>query len=424
MTATNPDVAGNVTLLGAAGAVLPNSLVIAANASQGLNAQNRWLRWFLPAAYAQEASPFLAQTTAAPDGSFKMALIGQVGETLQVTQTVDGEKSPPTDLTIKGTVVDLGVPAQGVVVDESTSTADVTGGREEEGLIFALALSSSEPLPSLPDPLVQISGVPGIGSVAVDPLAGTGLVVSTAQNILAVFSLDPENETVMFNSVFSPLAVDVLPAQRLAAIGVESGLTSVSVHDSLDGSFECSFLIVNSFGAAGHVRTPFVRIGSGPRGDMQIVAVSEYSDGTWLVSRTSLPTCFDAPVPNGMLLLPPGTVPGGMDILASTDTVLVSDTAGNQLLVVDFVSKQITPQPVGVEPQGVKVDEANGRAFVVNSGEDSITLLDLEDFASLKLVGVGLEPTHLAVDGNLKRGLLLSEVDGTVIVVDLDIPLD
>lgn len=427
MTATNPDASGNVTLNGAPGAVLPNALVTAANASQGLTARRELGDWLLPSALAQ-AENFSTVTTAAADGSFQLIIAGQVGETLEVTQTVDGTKSPPTSLTIKGVVINLGVPARGVAIDEGASTAFVTGGNENDGFIYSLNLDSSEPLPSLPDPLITLGGVPGVGPVTVDAETETGLAVSTAQNVLAVFPVAGSKEGIfpLYNSVVSPLAVDALPGGSLAAVGLESPSTSVSIHDSVDGSFECSFLISNTLSTVptAHLRTSFVKFGFSFDFLPQIVAISEYADGSVLVSRFALPSCFSAPVPNGSELLPQGTVPGGLGTLSATDKAIISDTATGKIYLVDFTGEQpMTTLVVGPEPKGVEVDEQNGRAFIVNSGDNSITLLNLETFATLKLVGVGLGPSQLAVDGNLNRGLLISDLDGTVVLVDLDIPL-
>ncbi len=422
MTASNPDTGGNVTLNGAPGSVLPNALVIAANASQGAMASQWKLdKWLMGVALAQTDS-LVSQVTAGPDGSFTLVLQGQVGETLRITQTVDGQKSPPAELTIKGTVIDLGVAGRGVAVDETSSKAYVTGGNGAEGLVFDLDLSRNEPLPSLPDPFFTLAGLPNLGPISGDVEAQTALAISGPENTVAVFSLVPDDASLFTNSVTSPRGIDVNSGFNLAAIGVESALTSVSIHDTFDGSFECSFLIATTQqGSSQHVSTPFVRLGTDDKGVLQIVAVSRFSDGSWLLTRTALPSCFTAPIPNGTLIIPQLTEPAGLGIFNQATQAIISDSAGAQILVGNFSTAEFTAVPVGSVPKGVTVDEANGRAFIVNSGNNSITLLTLADLTTRKLVGVGLGPSELAVDAKLKRGLLISDLDETVVIVDLDI---
>ncbi len=70
--------------------------------------------------------------------------------------------------------------------------------------------------------------------------------------------------------------------------------------------------------------------------------------------------------------------------------------------------------PVGTAPVAIAVDARTGRAFVVNNGDNTVSVLDTRTGALLRTVAVGEGPTGVAVD----------ERDGRVVVTDAAMRVD
>jgi hypothetical protein len=94
-----PDSSGTVAIVGAPGAVLADAIVSGANLTQGGQVK-LWEPFFYGSARAQVAPQVERDVVAASDGSFRMRLFGKPGDTIRIVQTVGGETSPGTDLTV------------------------------------------------------------------------------------------------------------------------------------------------------------------------------------------------------------------------------------------------------------------------------------------------------------------------------------
>ncbi len=419
MTASNPDATGSVTLTGAPGAVLPEAVVTAVNISQE-DMAGRLEKLLYGIALAQ-ADEFNATTIAGPDGSFQLIISGQVGEVLEVKQTFDGQVSPPTDIPIKGTVVDLGAQGKGVAVDETTGTAFISAGRDPDGLVFSLNLKSPVPLPSLPLPVHTFSDFDGIGGMGVDPIQGTGLTVSEEQQALLVFDLESTDGFSNAVSIQMPLSIDVFPAQSVAAVGVESNFFSFAIHDTANGGFLCSHLIAAPVGtSSAHTATPLIKMIEDPDGAPVIIAVSQFGLDDWVATRTRFESCSTPMLQTGGVVLPNSILPGGLGVYNSGNRALVTDSKGSQVFIVDFTTPSLSPVGVGPGPKGVAVDLKKGRALVVNSLDNSMTHIRLADLSTQRLTGVGLGPTEVAIDTLLNTAVVISELDSTAVIVNLN----
>src|SRR5690349_730749 len=58
---------------------------------------------------------------------------------------------------------------------------------------------------------------------------------------------------------------------------------------------------------------------------------------------------------------------------------------------------------VGQSPAALAVDERTGRAFVVNSGDNTVSVLDTRTATLLRTIGVGWAPLTIAVDERAGR---------------------
>ena len=83
-------------------------------------------------------------------------------------------------------------------------------------------------------------------------------------------------------------------------------------------------------------------------------------------------------------------------------------------------SKQAHRVPVGAEPVSIAVNPANGRAYIANAGDGTVTVLDGNSDAVVATVSIGSHPYSIAVDGATGKvyvthtfGDQLSILDGT-----------
>jgi YVTN family beta-propeller protein len=73
---------------------------------------------------------------------------------------------------------------------------------------------------------------------------------------------------------------------------------------------------------------------------------------------------------------------------------------------------------VGKNPRAVDVDEGRNRAFVANSGSDTVSVLDARTGALLRTVAVGTTPTTVAVDATYGHVFVANRGSGTISVLD------
>src|SRR2546421_3319892 len=69
------------------------------------------------------------------------------------------------------------------------------------------------------------------------------------------------------------------------------------------------------------------------------------------------------------------------------------------------VSPVVGTVPVGATPVSLAVDARTGRAFVVNNGDNSVSVIDSDHGKRLRTVGVGPGPTAVVVDEPGRRVL-------------------
>jgi len=86
-------------------------------------------------------------------------------------------------------------------------------------------------------------------------------------------------------------------------------------------------------------------------------------------------------------------------------------------------SPLIATRAVGPDPSSVAVDMRASRVFVVNNGDNTITMLDARDGQVLRTINLTGAPTALAVDerrGHLLIGVTSFRLDGQGTVATLD----
>lgn len=107
----------------------------------------------------------------------------------------------------------------------------------------------------------------------------------------------------------------------------------------------------------------------------------------------------------------------------NVDWALITDFSENKLIIFDLQQQvQRTVVVVGQTPQGVAVNPTTGIAAVVNSGDNTVSLVNLNNPAGPSVVAtipVGLRPNYVAIDSSRNRAVVSNNGAGTVSVIDL-----
>ena len=421
LAVSNPDASGNVTLSGDPGAVNGGATVTATNVTQTATSI-QLQEIFIRKAYAGTLPPvYVATTTAAPDGSFRLTLTAGLGDQIEVVQEVNGEISDPTILTVSGNTVGLSGTVRGLAADGSLAVAYPASGLNGQGQVFALNFLDNTPT-SLPNPDFQFPDFGGITEISVNGTDRRGLAVSPTDNTAFCFDLDNPNTTVPLGLTASPVSVDIQPFDFLAAIGVQSDIESVGLFDTAPCNFICSFLIQHPQGSA-HVATRFVNLRLGIGGaSTYVIALSEFADGSFWLTKVDVtgPACPGS-VPIAQVELPAGINPGGLGVYNSANDALVSDAGGNQVYAVNFGSGSMTAVSAGPNPMGIAVAEAGDFAYVVNRADNafsSVSKINLSNLSVTTQEGAGLMPTHIGLFDEFEQAVVLSSSNDAVTLIN------
>jgi DNA-binding beta-propeller fold protein YncE len=398
-----------VQITGAPGAV--NGGATVDGSSTPLNA-SRWLqKIFLPSAHAGVA--LIDSATAHPDGSFSLMVQAKVGDIIEVTQTVDGQISPPTAILVTGDTVNLGFNGQDLEVDEFTGLV-YTSAADDSGKIFRLDFLGGDPA-SEPEPFCD--GLDnGVTSLALDAPQAMGYVISPSANALHAFGLVGNCDPSTITLPGTPLDITANPVSNGVVVSLEApgGAASIMSVSDMGTSTSCDITIIHP-GQVSHVATTLLATGPSPF----VFAVSEFADGSIWVTRLDVTPPCKSPVTAG-IQLPAGAVPGGIAAVNSNIT-LVSDAALHQVYQLDFTTQSVAAQlSVGEIPQGIAVAPRINRAYVVNLGDNSISIINLNNFSlRFSIPSVGLMPNDIELIPESGSAAVLSTFDDAVVFTDI-----
>lgn len=407
----NPDSNGAVKLTGAPGAVNGGALVTVNDVSQTS------IHWYqkLILAMAYAGQNLQDSLFANPDGSFELDFSAQVGDTLEVFQTVDGETSPPTVLKIEGNVVNLEGGLRDLEVDSSDGSLWISSSNGA-GRIYRLNFGEGLPA-SFPAPHCETNLDDGITRLAITESDRTGFVISPNADVYYTFSLDSACAPNPIPLPATPVDIAPAPVANNVLIALEgSEGDSIVSADGKGLNSNCNVSIVHPSGSVPHAATLLLAATSMelPR----VFAVSRFQDNSHWVSAFNADVCPDAKQAD--IMLPDGVEPSGLAVLDS-DRVLISDASHDQVLLVDFAQRAVeAPMAVGQTPMGIAVSINLNRAFVVNEGSNSLSAIDLDDFSVSTLTGVGLMPVQIGLLPNGMQAGILSTFDGAIHLTDLD----
>ncbi|MGH3719718.1 MAG: beta-propeller fold lactonase family protein [Pseudonocardiaceae bacterium] len=283
----------------------------------------------------------------------------------------------------------LFVPAVAVV-----TAATVTGG-------VSTAVAADNPNQTV----ITVGGDPQ--GVAVDPDGKHAYVASYADNALRV--IDTANQRVVSIHVgANPCEVEVDPDSRHAFVANYSE-NSVSVIDTAHETV---------------IRK--VDVGAGPTGmaifprDHYAFVTNYYGNSVSVINIANLTLIGTVPV---------GTHPDGVAIDPRGEFAYVTNSGSNSVSVIDVHTQKVARTVmVGRSPQKVAIDPDGRHAYVTNSDDNNVSVIDLPtqlgvDFykALLKVnntIPVGIHPRGLAVNRNSHRAYVVNVGDETMSVID------
>jgi YVTN family beta-propeller protein len=257
-----------------------------------------------------------------------------------------------------------------------------------------------------PNPTVIVGGDPQ--GVAVDPDGKHVYVASYADNALRV--IDTTNQRVVgsIHVGANPRGVAVDPDSRHAFVTNYSE-NSVSVIDTASGKVIHNVAV----GASPTAVAIFPR-------DHYAFVTNSYGNTVSVINIANLKVVGVVPV---------GAHPDGVAIDPRGELAYVANSGSNSVSVIDIHTQKVTQTVlVGRSPQKVAIDPDGRHAYVTNYGDNTVSVIDLPTQLGLDIynailktnstIPVGLNPRGLAVAPDSHHAFVVNTEDDTLTVID------
>jgi YVTN family beta-propeller protein len=261
-----------------------------------------------------------------------------------------------------------------------------------------------------PNSTVLVGGDPQ--GVAVDTDGKHAYVASYADNALRVIDTKSQRVVGSIHVGANPLGVAVDPDSRHAFV-TNFSENSVSVIDTASGK-----LIKN------------VAVGDNPASvavfprDHYALVTNFYGGTVSVINRATLKVIAAVPV---------GIHPDGVAIDPRGEFAYVANTGSNTLSVIDIKEQKLVRTIlVGRAPQKVAIDPDGKHIYVTNFGDNSVSVIDaprqldlsyIQSLLKLKVnnvIPVGINPRGLAVDPDSHHAFVVNTGEDTMSVIDTE----
>jgi YVTN family beta-propeller protein len=108
----------------------------------------------------------------------------------------------------------------------------------------------------------------------------------------------------------------------------------------------------------------------------------------------------------------------GIALDESKSEVYVTRSGNSELAIVDEASGKVTFVPTGKIPSAVAFNPATSRLYVVNHGDDTVTVIDAAARKPLATIPVGVQPQAVVVDAKSNRIYVANTHGDTITVID------
>lgn len=108
----------------------------------------------------------------------------------------------------------------------------------------------------------------------------------------------------------------------------------------------------------------------------------------------------------------------GMVFDDASSTLYLAQTATNQIVALNEDTRAVSVIPVGKIPCALAINPVSRRLFVVNYGDETVSILDLQTRAKIATLPVGPHPQGLAIDSKSNRVYVANVQGDSVTVID------
>lgn len=406
ISVSSPDSDGNVRVRGAAGAVEANaSVTVAASAGSSDSLNSR----------ARQASDDSVTVTAGPDGSFSTEIDADIGSNITITQSEDDETSDETEFDVLDGIPSFDEIPVGTSVIRADDVAVVSYTDGTDSFFDLYDLTTLDYVVT-----VTVEGFV-VADINTDEVSGDSYLVD-AENDLVIVADDEANITdAIITDGSSPISVAAFHGEEFGVIGHEDSDVSVAIID-YSGAFlteEFSLLISHPTDPSASHEKSFALSADSNMTGTKVAVLSEFDNGDTifsLVDADPLPSA-DLDVESQVNL---GTNTFS-DVVLYNDAseALVTDESGDAVIHLSGsgFATQVTV-PVGDAPKGIDDAVDEGFAFVANSGDHTLSVIDLDSMTVTATFdtgdGIGLTPVDVAVDDDPLTAIIANQTSLTV----------
>ena len=244
----------------------------------------------------------------------------------------------------------------------TATTKGVAVNAETKSVLLADPSSSSGLLFSLHDESISsVALTLGNVAAAANPFTNVGVLLNPASHQAYMVDLNIPTQITSFTLGSDPIAIALDPATNMALVAddVDRTVTVVDLGATRSRNSEPQILQMSPILAkASATAVPLTITGAGFTGASQI-----------RLNETAIPTTF---VSSRQLTasIPPSFLTQPLRIVVDVQNSASLFSNVKNLLVA-------LPVPVGTSPQGVAVDQDNDRALVANSGDGTVSVIDI-----------------------------------------------
>jgi uncharacterized protein (TIGR03437 family) len=294
------------------------------------------------------------------------------------------------------------------------------------------------------------------GSVTIDPNAPPGLfslfgtgtrdgaILNAITFLLGDFSTRTANSPTYLALLATGLNLSVTPVVTIGGVPVQvvffgaapccDGLDQINIllPDSLAGAGRVPVLLTQNAVASNTVQVVLLP----PQGQTEFpgdqdntTRSRELANVAWVPS-TSLVLVTDqnddvvrivdvkAKQVTQVIALAQGANPQGIAVTADGATALVAESGSGKVAVLNLTKFMVTTE-IATGPDATHVAIGGTQAVVVNTDNDTVSILDLTNNTVQKTLTVGRAPAGVAIDTAGMRAYVANENDGTLTLIDL-----
>ena len=332
----------------------------------------------------------------------QIAVIPQMGWAI-VTPGGAGTLSV-VDLTRQSLVFSASITATtvGVAVNTETKTMILADPSSSSAFLFSLR---DESIASLPLALGNVAA-------AANPFTNVGLLLNPGSHLAYLLDLSIPAEITTITLGSDPIGVALDPATNMALVvdDVDASVTVVDLGVTRSRLGEPQvFQMTPTFALASSSSVPLLITGAG------------FTPGSQIrLNETAIPTT----VVNSRELT--GTIPASFLSPPYAPVRIVVDVQNSPTLFSNVVNLLVAlPVPVGNSPQGVAIDQDMDRALVANSGDNTVSVIDISPVSPTfgqvtSTLTVGSTPLAVGVVSRNGMALATNSGSSTASVIDLN----